>query len=89
MTKCPSCGKIATLSKDPVDLNDNDVKTKGHIFFCSEADCSLKNKNGNQTLEFRAKLTEGQLDKILLSHKRWKDAHPSPTRRLRHQNRFK
>ena len=89
MTKCPSCGKIATLSKDPVDLNLTDVKKNGYVFFCSEADCGLKNKNGNQTLEFRAKLTEGQLDKILLSHKRWKDAHPSPTRRLRLQNRFK
>jgi len=87
MIKCPSCGKSATLSKDPVDLND-DVKTKGHIFFCSEADCSLKNKNGGQTLEFRKILPAGQLDRILLSHQRWKDAHPSPRLR-RHQNRFK
>ena len=88
MTKCPSCGKIATLSKDPVDLNLTDVKKKGYVFFCSDADCDLKNDSGNTTLEFRAKLTEGQLDRILLSHKRWKDAHPSQ-RRLRHQNRFK
>jgi len=88
LTKCPSCGHIATLSKDPVDLSNKDVKEKGNIFFCSEADCGLKNGKGKTTLEFRAKLTEGQLDRILLSHKRWKDCHPSQ-RRLRHLNRFK
>ena len=82
MTKCPSCGKIATLSKDPVDLNLTDVKKKGYVFICSENNCDLKNEKGKRTLEFRAKITQGQVDKILAAHKRWKDAHPSE-RRLR------
>ena len=63
--KCPSCDHKATLSKAPEDLNLNDVKEKGYVFFCIEESCKGK-------MEFRLKVEAGEVDKILSTYKRVK-----------------
>ena len=39
MTRCPSCDKPATLSKDKADLKDKDIEKKGKLYFCANLEC--------------------------------------------------
>ena len=67
MIKCPFCGGQATLSKDPLDNNENapsnkktDFVKKGYVFFCIADGCKANPIHG-----FRLKISKLQKDRIM------------------------